>query len=194
MLRRNIICEVNNHESRSQNQNSHWSRWRCRRGAAWYESRNLSLLCPVSSVAVKDDTFTSNLHFSVQTKHAPHPAINIPTTLASHYCKLTLTEASLEVLAVGGGGPWHQQDGAVILASLSAHAFLLPWFAQTASNKLLWSPVILHFWVCLCVPAHPSSACAPSLTPWAGSPSNLPVTAMISSRSVCPCCSPVGTK
>ena len=53
-------------------------------------------------------------------------------------------------------------------------------------------------WLCIfCVTsyvaAHLSNVCAPSPSPWAGSPSGLPVTAMTSSRSVCPCCSLVGT-
>ncbi len=52
----------------------------------------------------------------------------------------------------------------------------------------------LHIsFVCFHVWAHLSSVCAPSPCPLVGSPSDLPVTVMTSSRSVCPCCSPVGT-
>lgn len=36
-------------------------------------------------------TLTSDLHFSPLTKHVPHHAINIPMTMASLSCKLTLT-------------------------------------------------------------------------------------------------------
>lgn len=54
-------------------------------------------------------------------------------------------------------------------------------------------PVTLYLSLCFCMPAHLSSVCAPSRSPWAETPSNLPATATTSSHSVCPCCSPVGT-